>query len=783
MVAGDIEKIVDKHRADPVTSSDAKGRLREAGVKSDNELLSVRILLRVLYHIVSINFDPRLSDHDKVQAIGAVFDKHAHYLPDKLKTVPRFAGIKRIRSYRNKSKTDMKLMARLYDMARMRREPQTNVEFRFYVIRKTDMHGRPVYHRQVEEELVCLSQDIYIVLPKPWFSAWEDDMIELESGRWDLIKSYDSDAFEVIDELANSLDKCWIRMHGAADVRESTYSPSKARNGLQANSGALNSPLTTNRIEQKGTTFSKLLKDPAATELREYIVQQPDACAWDVTLLFLKRQLAKKGPEVEKMMRAAVGTFQDVPEWNCLFAQKMSYPRNKSCTDRTTPGMNKSLLASLDDMLPVWNAFNMTIVVLDIALYPRWQWHATARKERKCDKLFIMQKDDHLRFIDLSVHQVKNMLEKVMLPNGSQQYVKKPTSFLKPGERWNFFRPARTDHYQVVETIDDLCAVAKQLDSKVNSVTAYYKETTVKNLLFEAWPFHQAQNVDGQCKQIRFAYENGIVDVKAFPRGPADKNYTFKNAKTLQQALKWQHRLNTELFQRKFMSRYPVLVQCLRYFSKQAYRRRLLPARDRTTHAAGLDKVKHYLSVLLQMKYLPVFTDLDEWEAIDEVDEGGMELEDYNLYCVNVREPTSTDVYLDRASDLCTGAALKRCHRWRYEIVAVLRPAQLVPNPIITSLEQLFTEETVLSLDDIKELPNVLIGCLGKLVNRRNHVHTFVNQEEARYMRAFLEKPSEVMELWPEKDDDRSQVLYYLEQSFERDLVEGFYAIKFYLLD
>ena len=762
---------------------------REAGLKPGYVNNRLIYLSNYLKKIAASS----LSDHDKTLAAHHLLSKHHPIVID-----AQAQGIgnnkhnkfsKHIDGEHDDVKKKMQAHSSLRDLSALRRLPQSTVEVRVYTIHDSKKGGAQVRHHQSAEMLVCLREDYNFQLPRVWFEKWQDELIEYDrDSRWDLIKSYVGDPFEPIETLAMSLfpKPVYIRFHKAVDIVETTYDPARVRNGRKMNSGAINSNATLNIVNPDAKSFADLLADPVRHELSKHLLTEQDACAWDVTLLHLSKNLKVHKTEVLRMMAAARKRLPDCynPQWVAMKGS-LAYPLK--------PGINFDafhhgpLMESLTDMTPVWEAFHLEVLVVDVLMQPRFHLLARGADHSKPPMMVLMQKDEHLRFITLTNAQVGQLYER----DEEGKYKRRSPCFGKPSDKWGFFTPRAIDKHPIVESVEDLKALALTLSDTNPFISAYTKEPSAKKLFFAAWQHHQPENLDGLCKRIRFKYDKGIIIVQSFPRNPTDKDFTFPSDDELQAALEWQRRIHTELFQIKHMSKYPHVIKHLRKFAKQAYNRRFAGV-NIGSPAEGVDRVKQYTTELVNLKNIPVMSHLDNWEPVsDDFDAPNeMEIEDYTVYAVKVKAPCSgvIDVYLDREYDICVGMSLKECPRDRFLIVAQLRPSMLIPNPMIDTVKELYTKETRLSLDITKNLPNINIGSLGKHTNRTHHTHTFVGKEEARYMRAFLEKKTEVRVLSPPDSSDGEpgeQVanLYWLEQAFENPLVEGFYLIKFFLLD
>eukprot|EP00891_Asterochloris_glomerata_P000088 jgi/Astpho2/88/Aster-x0891 len=777
----------------PKGTSNAEAR--QAGVKPGYVNNRLIYLSRYLKNIAASG----LSGHDKILAAHYLFSKHYPIVVDaKAQRSADLEAGRHAKGVGDKKHNEFsahivqehdsvtKGMRGPNDMRNisvLRREPQSTVEVRVYTIHDSKKGGQQVRHHQSAEMLVCLREDYNFQLPRVWFEKWQDDLIEYDrDSRWDLVKTYVGDPFEPIETLAMSLfpKPVYIRLHKAVDIVESTYDPARVRNGRKRNSGAINSKATLNIVNPDATTFADLLSDPVRQELAKHLLTEQDACAWDVTLLHLSKNLKVHKSEVVRMMAAARERLPESynPQWVVLNGS-LAYP--------VKPGVNfdafhhGALMESLTDMTPVWEAFHLEVLVVDVLMEPRFHLLARGADHSKPPMMVLMQKDEHLRFITLTNAQIGQLYER----DEEGKYKRRSPCFGKPSDKWGFFTPRAIDKHPIVESVEDIMALALTLSETNPFISAYTKEPSAKKLFFAAWQHHQPENLDGLCKRIRFKYDKGVIIVQSFPRNPTDKDFTFPSNEELQAALEWQRRIHTELFQIKHMSKYPHVIKHLRKFAKQAYNRRFAGV-EVGTPAEGVDRVKQYTTQLVNLKYLPVMSHLDTWEEVSDDYElpNKMEIEDYTLYAVTARPPEDgeIDVYLDRECDICVGMSLKEFPRERFRIEAQLRPSMLIPNPMINTIKELYTEETRLSLDITKNLPNINIGSLGKHTNRTHHTHTFVDKEEARYMRAFLEKQTEVRVLSP-PDGLEFEELYWLEQAFENPLVEGFYLIKFFLLD
>lgn len=201
----------------------------------------------------------------------------------------------------------------------------------------------------------------------------------------------------------------------------------------------------------------------------------------------------------------------------------------------------------------------------------------------------------------------------------------------------------------------------------------------------------------------------------------------------------------------------------------------------------GLDYNKHYTSLFLKMKKLPIINEFDYFVRYD-----GHAIQNYTMYVVEGH-------WRQRNYWICFGMNLKiEMQRNHIKIISYLRPSTLRTNYLVKKIKGLYQDTTV-NIDLKKLLINKVSGLVGKMFNSNFEFNIFFDKDEANAVFEDIKKFStlesnikhtfsEIMKqidysigFW--EKNEKPDTAYLIKSEKKCDLKDGFLPIRALLLD
>ena len=658
------------------------------------------------------------------------------------------------------------------------------VEVHVYFQKDPDTHGTVRHLPGVAHDLVRLKDSLHITIPRrlyaegpieaPKSAAYGEIEDWLDHDKDRARDGQSESSWSAVRRLFESRDG-WITLNNPVKVKPPTYRPEAARNGKSL-SPVLNNALVRPSIRkdiEHATTVEHLLAASKESALFETITQKQDCCMYDVVIVHVsayyqttKKSKDKVRGDVERAKRELRGA-RTAEGWTTHPVDGVLVTYEDIDDD---PGFR-----SLDEFTRVFAAYRIPVQVFNIFAQLVYSFDPHCREEDKMSIMYLLQKDNHVRFCTLTADQICHKY--ITKENG--QLAARPIREVRLSDKWNFRRRRVEQDFTVVDNESDLVQLACRLtdfdeERGATYVVAYTKKNSAKDLFFEMLPKHQATILDSTCQRIKFEYDQGTIEVKSVGL-PSDRNLCWDSDDQLEQGVGFLEQLQRTMFHQRHMSRYPRVIKTIQQHTRQALSRVLCPAGAKLqTHT--VDRVKQYTHCFMQLQKLPVLTSLDVFERAGQ----HPKLEDYSLYLVKCTDKAFKDfgIYFDKRYSLCVGMALKAYPRQSYTVEYVLKPSILVDNPLLPLIERIYTQDSLLSLSHVKDLLNIIWGQLETRNNSWTQCETFLDEEEGRF---YANQVGATLGCISNDTGDLSA--YFMKKLHLTELQEGFYIIKVFILD
>lgn len=537
------------------------------------------------------------------------------------------------------------------------------------------------------------------------------------------------------------------------------FEPSTQPVGYERSNAALNNKLV-RRPVVKGASYAEI-SGGVRSFVWDIIERGPDCCLFDVIVEHLSEHLGhKKAHSTELINRSLQNLGQ---KWD-------SQRRYEDYVDYEAldefPGV-----CSLESLRNVFETLRLPVIAFDTISQPVFQHHVKSRKEDKLPILILFQQDGHVRRVTRS-HQ--SIFQKLVVKGEDEIYTPRSHTITSVvvSDKWSFVRTPPSESPRFVYGKDDIFSTLLEIEQaeEYQRIVAWTLKKDAFHIFEEMLPYHHAEVMDKQFLSIKIVYKQGTLVVKSL--GVEDDTNKDIPSEAAFQAYQIQsHTFNSAIFQPKHMSFYKDIIEDLIIHTKQPLTRSLI-VNGSKVEAVGVDVVKHYTSALLQLEKIPVRNALDSWTPYQHHDG----IQDYNFYYVESMIQSNI-LYFDKRYTMCLGMALKQFPTHTFRIIEVLRPSLLIPNPLIKLIKDTY-EKPELSMQMVKDIINHSIGICGKIYNSTTKTQMFLNEDEAVYY-------ANLMEAVPHKYEQKvnGKDIYFVTQSNQCQLVEGFYLIRFALLD
>lgn len=335
--------------------------------------------------------------------------------------------------------------------------------------------------------------------------------------------------------------------------------------------------------------------------------------------------------------------------------------------------------------------------------------------------------------------------------------------------------------------------------------------------------------------RIMFKIGDICVNITNAGVSDIDVDQDFKDNTYFEIYSNYEHNIKTQLINKNTLSKYhPSLLHAFKQYRRTPMKTAFMDKNP--IKADCYDIVKAFTSNLLDMDKIPVFNYYDGFKNYDNTP-----VQDYSLYLVE-KTGHGDHIYLDSRFNLVSGLTLNKL-KVDVKIIAYCRPSKLVMNSSKLLINQLYSSD--LEVEHKKFLMNKVIGLCGKLSNRRFEAKLFTDYDEACHYRKefggtvlpinqfteamkgiekdcanadgeididlmekksselvdkFIQNYGNIEEANEENDLDagcekmegegikfvdfkKMQTIYIHIQKAEKELVEGFYPIQFFIYD
>ena len=202
----------------------------------------------------------------------------------------------------------------------------------------------------------------------------------------------------------------------------------------------------------------------------------------------------------------------------------------------------------------------------------------------------------------------------------------------------------------------------------------------------------------------------------------------------------------------------------------------------------SVDRNKSYTSLLMEMKFIPVFSTFDEFKPYD-----GHALEDYTQYLVKVEQNQKNAILFEGVHSKCYGYVLNKITRSEFEVLYYRRPSNLIESNAEGNIRKLWdakiSDDSRKDTQHKKNIANVVIGKLEKRDNKCNLCRIYQNEREAHYYaKVYDGELHEINDYEFVPDEDEESEDAYVQRSLRKihllqvkkqvKLCEGFVPIK-----
>ena len=202
----------------------------------------------------------------------------------------------------------------------------------------------------------------------------------------------------------------------------------------------------------------------------------------------------------------------------------------------------------------------------------------------------------------------------------------------------------------------------------------------------------------------------------------------------------------------------------------------------------AVDRNKSYTSLLLEMKYFPVFNEFDNYQIYDD-----HKLEDYTKYFIQASSNIESSILFDAEYSINYGYILKKLDYNMFKILYYRRPSNLIESNSLGIIQNLWntplSNELQRDKENKKYIANVTIGKLEKRNRKTILSKIFLDKQEAYYYRKIyggnvytINDIEFIPDVFNEKLDNyieySDKKIYILQLSNEVILDEGFTPIK-----
>lgn len=176
--------------------------------------------------------------------------------------------------------------------------------------------------------------------------------------------------------------------------------------------------------------------------------------------------------------------------------------------------------------------------------------------------------------------------------------------------------------------------------------------------------------------------------------------------------------------------------------------------------APFIDIVRSYTANVMELEYIPVFSQLDDFVPYDQ-----KPMEPYTLYVIRKQQSLESWFIANNEYNIVSGFVLK-ASGIPFIPLAMCRPSSIQPNTIRDTLKKLYEDPTN---PDLKIAVNLVLGMAGKRFNKKHYGRFTTDPQEAYHF----------------SNNVRQELHGYLakSESASVELVDGFYPLYFMIYD
>lgn len=194
----------------------------------------------------------------------------------------------------------------------------------------------------------------------------------------------------------------------------------------------------------------------------------------------------------------------------------------------------------------------------------------------------------------------------------------------------------------------------------------------------------------------------------------------------------------------------------------------------------ALDINKSYTSNLMNMEFVPVFTQFDTYEKFDD-----HIIEDYTLYYIKSNNNSiESSILFSYRYSRAYGYKLNKIDNNLYTVLYFKRPSNLYKSNSKNKINEVYENE-ILSSSSKKNIINIVLGLLEKKRNKKSKVKLFLNEHEAEYYIEECGGRKNDLSFFQDCENGiymngntEHKNIYTVENKIEKDLINGFLPIK-----
>ena len=292
--------------------------------------------------------------------------------------------------------------------------------------------------------------------------------------------------------------------------------------------------------------------------------------------------------------------------------------------------------------------------------------------------------------------------------------------------------------------LDDIAAKVKEEEFEEGGYKLCIINTDLKPILQELIFTHDYEpkvNINhlDEIDMINIKIKNLSIGIKSVMNDVSiEEEETTQTTEFVEQQFKEYNNLDFELYQKlinkKNQSNYnPDFAETLRHYVRSAPRCAFTSVENRDH--IGIDTIKCYTYLLMQLEKFPVFGQFDNFKEYHQE-----EIKEYNFYFVQRLHVKNTGdlILLDSTFNVVSGLLLKKYgQQIKIKILYVAEPSRLEENNCVETVKKIY-DNKVLNVQQKKNLVNLNVGKLGKTKNMKSISKIFKNQADAQQYKQLV---------------------------------------------